>query len=211
MPVRAKFKARINQIAKLRDKQIRRAEKATDKTLERFGAIIRQDARKLIGAPAKKKNFSIKVVDGKEQMIVTPPSKPRPAGSPPKARTTVEGASLRTIIYNIDDSKKFVRIGPKRLPAKGYNGKLIPEIHEFGATITVKLLKIRGELTQQNVRKRKGQLTQVSSRLILVESKSGKPTVVKMPKRPYMRPAFDRHKNKATKIWKEYYKAMRGR
>ena len=38
---KVRFKTQIKQINKLREKQVKRASKATAKTLERFGAIIR--------------------------------------------------------------------------------------------------------------------------------------------------------------------------
>jgi hypothetical protein len=144
-------------------------------------------------------------------MIVTPGPKPRPAGKPPKARNASEAASIRAIIYDAKPEEGYVRIGPRRLNQKGYQGKLIPELHEFGGTVSTKVIAKPAEPTQQNLKKKKGQLTQVSTRVIYIESKRGKPVTFKMPKRPYMKPAFDRHKKEATKIWKQYYKAMKGR
>lgn len=211
MPTKVRFKTQLKQIARLKDKQVSRAKKATAKTLERFGAIIRQDARKLIGPVARGPKFTEKVVDGRPTQVVTPAPPPRPAGKPPKARNASEAASIRAIIYDAKPDEGYVRIGPRRLSQKGYGGKLIPELHEFGGVVSTKVIIKSAEPTQQNLRKRKGQLTQVTSRVIYVESKRGKPVIFKMPKRPFMRPAFDRHKKKATKIWKEYYKAMRGR
>jgi len=208
---KVRFKTQIKQINKLREKQVKRASKATAKTLERFGAIIRQDARKLIGSVARGPKFTEKIVDGRPQMIVTPGPKPRPAGKPPKARNASEAASIRAIIYDAKPEEGYVRIGPRRLNQKGYQGKLIPELHEFGGTVSTKVIAKPAEPTQQNLKKKKGQLTQVSTRVIYIESKRGKPVTFKMPKRPYMKPAFDRHKKEATKIWKQYYKAMKGR
>lgn len=206
-----RFKTKLKQIAKIKDKQVARAKRATAKTLERFGAIIRQDARKLIGSVARGPKFTEKVVDGVKQQVVTPGPKPRPAGKPPRARSEGEAASIRAIIYEAKPDDGYVRIGPRRLGQKGYQGKLIPELHEFGGTVTTKVIVKSAELTQQNLRKRKGQLTQVSSRVVWIESKRGKPVTFKMPKRPFMKPAFERHKKKATKIWKQFYKATRGK
>lgn len=212
MAPRVRFKTRLKQIQKLKDSQVRRADRATDRALNRFGAIIRQDSRKLIGPPARGAKFRWKIIDGKRQMVVTPPTKPRPPGSPPRARNTSEGANLRTIIYTVDKAKRSVRIGPMKLSGgKTYGGKPVPELHEFGATITVRVRKVQASITRENVKRRKGRDTQVSSRMILVESKNGTPSVVKMPRRPFMRPAYERHKSKATQIWKDYYKASRGR
>lgn len=207
---KVKIKTKLNQITKIRDKQIKRADRATEKTLERFGAIVRQDARKLIGSPVKPRKYKKEMVDGKEQLIATPPTKPRPAGKPPRARS--DGTpSIRKIIYVKDLANQKVAIGPMAYSGKKYGGLSVPEIHEFGAVVTVRVVRVRTQITQANVKKRKGQLTQVSSNLTLLEYKRGTPMVMKMPKRPFMRPAYDRHKSKATKIWKEYYKASRGR
>ena len=207
---RVRLKTKLGQISKFRDKQIKRADRATEKTLERFGAIVRQDARKLIGSPVKPAKLKMEIVDGKEQLIATPPVQARPAGKPPRARR--EGTpDIRKIIYVKDLPKRKVAIGPMAYSGKKYGGLSVPEIHEFGAVVTVKVLKVPTQLTRANVKKRKGQLTQVSSSVVLVESKRGVPMVMKMPKRPFMRPAYDRHKSKATKIWKEYYRASRGR
>ena len=207
---KVRFKTQIKQIAKLRDKQIKRADRATEKTLERFGAIVRQDARKLIGSPAKSVKFKTMTVDGKQMRVATPGPKPRPAGKPPRARGE-EAVSIRKIIYVKDLGRRKVAIGPMAYNGKKYGGLSVPEIHEFGAVVTVKVLRIKTDITKDDIKKRKGQFTQVSSRMVLWESKRGIPTVMKMPKRPYMKPAFDRHKTQATKIWKQYYKASRGR
>jgi hypothetical protein len=212
MKIKTRLKARIKEIQKIKGKQTKRAERATEKTLKHFGAIIRQDARKLIGAPAKGVKFSKQIVDGKQVTVMKPGPPPRPAGKPPRARNSQEGANLRTIVYDVDKEKRSVRIGVMKLSGmRTYGGKTQPEIHEFGATVTVKVVRVRSTLTKENLKKKKGQMTQVSSSMILLESSRGGPMPMKMPKRPFMHPAFERHKKNATKIWKEYYKASRGR
>lgn len=210
MKIKTRLKAQIKEIQKIKGKQTKRAERATEKTLERFGAIVRQDARKLIGSPAKGAKFTKQIVDGREVAILKPGPPPRPAGKPPRARGD-DTVSIRKIIYVKDMNKRKVSIGPMAYNSKKYGGLSVPEIHEFGATVIVKITRVRGTLTKDNLSKSKGQYTQKSSSLIIMESKYGVPTPMKMPRRPYMRPAYDRHKSKATKIWKEYYKASRGR
>ena len=68
MKIKTRLKARIKEIQKIKGKQTKRAERATERTLERFGAIVRQDARKLIGSPAKGAKFTKQIVDGREYM-----------------------------------------------------------------------------------------------------------------------------------------------
>ena len=226
-------KAKLREIERMRSKQIRRADSATTKTLDRFGAIIRQDARKLIGQPSRPRKITKKMVmvpvvsqSGRTYLrrqnilVSTPPPKPRPPGKPPKDRGKSDYMSLRNIIYKTDRQRSRVRIGTVQSNGKTYNGKTVPDLHEFGATITVRIRRIPTITTMNDLKKRTNttsrgkkiqSLTKVRSGMDIIESIGGTSTRVKIPKRPYMRPAFQRHKSKATKIWKEYYQATRGR
>jgi len=209
MSIQLRGKGNFKKIMRLREQAIKRADKATVKALDRFGAVIRQDSKRLIGSPAKPRRMEWKMVDGRREMIVTPPSKPRSPGQPPRARTGHEYYSLRNIRFISDYKKARVRIGPWRTGKTSYGGKTIPDLQEFGGTITTRVRYIQNNLTRQNIRKRKGQLTRISSRVTMIESKLGKPATFKIPKRPFMRPAYRKHKSKATKIWADYYKAAR--
>lgn len=226
MAVRAQLRGNFKQIMKIRDREIQRADKATVKALDRFGAIIRQDARKSIGAPSNKWKTTTKEVWVPTEIfgqlvqvpqdikVGTPPAKPRPAGKPPRSRTNHDFYSLRNIRYISDYSKATVRIGPWRTGRKGYGGKTIPELHEFGGTVTTKVAYIPlNTVTSADLKKvrknGKSRLEIVSSQRIMIESKSGAPATFRMPARPFMRPSYLRHKKKATKIWCDYYKATR--
>jgi len=212
MEVKTRLTGDFKKIMRIRDKEIKRYDKATVKALERFGAIVRQDAKKLIGSPARTRNAKWKVVDGKKTFVATPPSDPRAPGSPPKARTGHEFYSLRNIRYVTDFAKRKVMIGPWNTSGKRYGSKTIPDLQEFGGTITTRVRRISGGVTAKDIKRRKGQLTQVSTRVQIIEtSKGGIPAVIKIPKRPFMRPAYKRHKTKATKIWVEFYKASKRR
>lgn len=199
----------FKQLMKIRDREIKRANKATVRALDRFGAVIRQDARRSIGSYAKPKRVKWETVDGRKVPIVTPASKPRSPGQPPRSRTGHEALSLRNIKYISDYQKARVQIGPWNTNGQRYGTKTVPDLQEFGGTITTRVVYLRGDLTKENIKRRKGQLTQTSSRVILHESKRGQPATFKIPKRPFMRPAFQKHKSKATKIWADYYKAQR--
>lgn len=219
---------------RIRDQQIKRADKATVKALDRFGAIIRQDSKRAIGSYAKAKQSRWEVVDGRKVQIVTPASKPRSPGKPPRSRTSHEFYSLRNIRYLSDYEKARVRIGPWDTGGPEYNGKTVPDLHEFGGTITTKIRLVPAQLTSADIKRQRvmidpttgkrmrgpdgrflrmteDRLTQISSRVTMVESDKGKPMTFRIPKRPFMRPSFQKHKRKATKIWRDYYRAQRGR
>jgi len=226
MAVRAKLTGNFKQIMKIRDREIQRADKATVRALDRFGAIIRQDSRRAIGAPATKWRLTKKevfvpteifgqlVTIPKDITVATPPAKPRAAGSPPRARTDHDFRSLRNIRYISDYKKATVKIGPWRTGKKDYGGKTIPELQEFGGSINTKVAYIPlNTVTPKDLKKvrRNGQsrLEIVSSQRIMIESKDGVPKTFQIPKRPFMRPSYLKHKKKATQIWADYYKATR--
>lgn len=226
-------RAKLKDIEHMLAARIKQADSATAQTLDRFGAIIRQDARKLIGEPAKPRKITKKMVmvpvvsqSGRTYLrrqnilVSTPPPKPRPPGKPPKDRGKSDYMSLRNIIYKTDRQRSRVRIGTVQSNGKTYNGKTVPDLHEFGATITVRIRQITTTTSPSELRKRtittsRGKkiqsLVRTGPSMDIIESIGGTATIIKIPKRPYMRPAFDRHKSKATKIWKEYWKATRGR
>ncbi len=209
MPVKVKARANFKKLMRMREKAIQRADKATVKALDRFGAIIRQDSKRAIGSYAKPKKIQWKTVDGKSIPVITPASKPRSPGQPPRSRTSHEFYSLRNIRYLSDYKNAKVRIGPWNTGGKKYGSKTVPDLHEFGGTITTRVVYAQASVTRQNLRKRRGQLTQVSSRVEIHETGKGKPATFRIPKRPFMRPSFDKHKKKATKIWRDYYRAQR--
>lgn len=209
MPVKVKARANFKQLMRMREQAIKRADNATVKALDRFGAVIRQDSKRAIGSYAKPKKIQWKTVDGRNVPVVTPASKPRSPGQPPRSRTSHEFYSLRNIRYLSDYKKARVRIGPWNTGGKKYGSKTVPDLQEFGGIITTKVVRYAGSVTNQNLKKRKGQLTQVSTNVQVVESDKGQPTTFKIPKRPFMRPSFQKHKSKATKIWADYYKAQR--
>lgn len=190
-----------------REKQ--RVDKATVKALSRFGAILRQDARKRIGTPVKKQKPVAEVWSyGKKHTIYSKPTPPRPPGKAPRARSYDEFNTLRNIRWIPYFRRSVIRVGVWETGVKYKGGLSGAEMHEFGLTFRTKVFYARTDLTLENTMSRKGQRRIKSQRLAIVESKKyGKPVTFKMPKRPIMRPPFDKHKNNMTQIWIDYYKA----
>jgi hypothetical protein len=180
------------------------------RALERFGAIIRQDARKLIGNPVKpQKQIRTEVIDGKPVAVYQKGRKPRPPGKPPMARYGDRDFGIRKIVYEVNLGKRDVKIGFAGWSRK-LGSKWGAELHEFGGTFTAKVRYIPALITLQNIKRRKGKTTIAHQDLALISSKTGRPMNFKMPKRPTMAPALARHRNKMTKIWVDYYKARFG-
>lgn len=193
-----------------------RADKATVKALGRFGAIVRQDARKLIGSPVRAPKFRQVYLDDEKRLITitTPAVAPRAPGKPPRARFGGnEFATLRNIRYLPDYNRNLVQIGFWETGVK-YSGKSGAELHEFGGRFNTRIFMMRTDATQQDIqtRRKNGMLTRTrkSTRIVPVESRRyGRPVTFNMPKRPTMAPAFDKHKNNMTQIWIDYYNARR--
>jgi hypothetical protein len=180
------------------------------RALERFGAIIRQDARKLIGNPVKpQKQIRTEVIDGKPVTVYQKRRKPRPPGKPPMARYGDRDFGIRKIVYEVNLGKRDVKIGFAGWSRK-LGSKWGAELHEFGGTFTAKVRYIPALITLQNIKRRKGKTTIAHQDLALITSRTGRPMNFKMPKRPTMAPALARHRNKMTKIWVDYYKARFG-
>ena len=103
---------------------ISRVDKATRKVLSRFGAFVRQTARKSIRKRTKT-------------------SEP---GQPPSSHT---GLLKRFIFFGFDPQKSSVVIGPQRLSQKGRGAA--PALLEHGGKTT---LKRRGKRVKAKVRQR---------------------------------------------------------
>lgn len=194
----------------------KRANQATIRALGRFGAIVRQDARKLIGPPVRPAKFRQVYLDDEKRLInvVTPAVKPRAPGKPPRARFSGnEFATLRNIRYLPDYNRKLVQIGFWETGVK-YSGKSGAELHEFGGRFNTRVFMMRTDATQQDIqtRRKNGILTRTrkTTRIVPIESRRyGRPVTFNMPKRPTIAPAFDKHKNNMTQIWIDYYNARR--
>ena len=190
-----------------------RVDRATVKAIDRFGAIVRQDARKAIGSPVRKTRPVGEVwFEGRNRTIWSKPTPPRAPGKPPRARTNDQFNSLKNIRYIPFYRRGFVRIGVWETGVSYRGGKSGAELHEFGMTYTTRVLYVPTELTMENTMSRKGKRRVKSQSVTLLEwAKYGKPMTFRMPKRPIMRPPFEKHKNRMTQIWIDYYKASRGR
>lgn len=115
---------RIKELFFDRKAVIDRVDKATRKVLSRFGAFVRQTARKSI---RKRKKTSA-------------------PGSPPSSHT---GLLKRFIFFGFDPQKSSVVIGPQRLSQKGRGDA--PALLEHGGKTT---LKRRGKRVKAKVRQR---------------------------------------------------------
>ena len=74
----------------------KRANQATIRALGRFGAIVRQDARKLIGSPVRAPKFRQVYLDDEKRVITitTPAVAPRAPGKPPRPCAHGHGSSV---------------------------------------------------------------------------------------------------------------------
>jgi hypothetical protein len=93
---------------------IRRTDDATRKVLSRFGAYVRQTARKSIRKDRRKRPL---------------PSRP---GQPPYSRT---GLLKEFIFFGYDGERRSVVIGPARLNGRSQGNA--PSVLEYGGTTTV--------------------------------------------------------------------------
>lgn len=194
----------------------KRANQATIRALGRFGAIVRQDARKLIGAPTAPRKFrKVWLTDEQRYALVTARvSAPRPPGKPPRARRKGDNyATIRNIRYLPDYRKNIVQIGFWGINVK-YGSAEGAELHEFGGVFKTRIILVPGDVTQESLEVRKDGKRTVATRkyskLNIIESrKKGRPVTFRMPKRPTIAPAFNKHKNNMTQIWIDYYNARR--
>lgn len=170
--------------------------------LRMFGETVRRKARALVGAPTD------------------PRTKPRPPGKPPRARRGFveyrrqrkvqqlardlglpvkvklkEQLSLRSVqYYFVQNPRLAIRIEP--VPISNPKQPAVPDVHEFGMTITM-----------YTTRKPDG------SELFwnVVPAEDYEVVQVRMPKRPYMRPAFEYARAQLPKLIAKAYEPTRRR
>ena len=199
-------------------------DKITAKALERFGAIIRQDARKLIGNPIKRQRRTKRVrINGIQTSIFSPPKPPRSPGKSPMARDGDRNAGIRKILYIVDPKNRDVKIGFGDVGFR-MGTKWGAELHEFGGSFVARVREVPTLITAKMIQKKKmkrgGKRKVTVFRELakdnrgmyygLVSDKSAQPRSFKMPKRPTMRTALNRHKKRMSQIWVDYYKARFG-
>ena len=107
------------------------AERAEKRVLSRFGAYVRNDAKKSM----RSSRGRIVTTRTGRQRRVFKPSKP---GKPPKS---IEGLLRRFVYYAYDKYKGTVVAGPTILPNKSRHGVPIPGLHEHGGTQVVRFGK----------------------------------------------------------------------
>jgi hypothetical protein len=146
-----------------REAVIRAVDKATLDRLSRFGAFVRQTAKKsMLSAPPpygkvvrdRKSGAPVHLPNGQiKTRLIFRYSRP---GDPPYAR---RGFIKRDITFDFDFQRRSVVIGPTLLP--GWPNSTVLRLHEKGGTVAYK-------------------------------NKKGRQVTKKYPARPYMQPAFDK-------------------
>ena len=165
-----------------RPKVMKRMDKKTAKVLFWFGGQVRQKTRSYIGKP------NIAGSTNKRGNIVKA-RKPRPPGRPPVARTGAENVTLRNIQFKPFGGKRsdFGRVEIFGIKFGRSAGKSAPDLHEAGGTAKAKAKAVTQRTKTGKPRKRKGQ-TQKQ----LVFSESFPLSTFRVPKRPYLKPSFDK-------------------
>lgn len=116
-------------------------DKAKAKSLAKFGAYVRNDAKK-----------SMKSVRGRVRTVRSGPRKgqkerhykPAAAGTPPHS---IEGFLKRFLFFVYEKEQSNVIIGPVILPNKSRKGKPVPGLHEHGGTQLVRFGKSKRTVT----------------------------------------------------------------
>lgn len=215
--VQVVLKGNFKQAMKNRQKILAKVDKATAKALDKFGAQTRDDARRMIGNPAKQKPIKslgwVTLADGRKVERVSKTgwvrSPPRAPGKPAKSRTTHEFYSLRNIRFIADYEKKKVVVGPWFTGTnKGkYGGKTVPELLEKGGT---QKTFARDQVGPAELKRRKNGWVQTGNRTRVVEASPKQPGAYpvnwQVRKRPFMQPAYKRQKKKAVEYFRRILK-----
>jgi len=96
------------------DKIIRGVDRQTRKFMGRFGGYVRKVAVNSMKKRAKRHDDA-------------------PTGAPPFAH---EGAIRRLLFYAYDAPRKTVVVGPMRFGTSPYGQTTVPELHEYGGTVS---------------------------------------------------------------------------
>ena len=147
-----------------------RMTKANRKALSKAGAFIRRRARSSLRRRKK-------------------PSPPR---QPPSVHTSDRVASLKNILFAYDSHSESLVVGPVKLNQKTLlgpqlGGATVPQVHEFGATVKVREVKV-GKGWRSGVRRvRPGQPVRVRAAVYA--------------ERPFMGPALESEKDHIPDAW----------
>lgn len=147
----------------------------THKSLNHIGGRIKLTAQRSMRASKPNKKG------------IVSPSKP---GKPPKRRGSI-GKGLTEILYNYDPSKRRVQVGPVKANWDSFPEATVPEVHEFGRTVSILEAEfpVAGQQDQKEWR-------QVSKRGAANARRYNRPMRrrnVTYPKRPFMQPALEKN------------------
>lgn len=147
-----------------------RMTKANRKALSKAGAFIRRRARSSLRRRKKQS----------------------PPGQPPSAHTSDRVASLKNILFAYEPNSESLVVGPVKLNRKALlgpqlGGATVPQVHEFGATVKIREVKV-GKGWRSGVRRvRPGQPIRVRAAVYA--------------ERPFMGPALDAEKDHIPDAW----------
>jgi len=147
-----------------------RMTKANCKALSKAGAFIRRRARSSLRRRKK----------------------PSPPGQPPSVHTNDRVATLKNILFAYDPHSESLVVGPVKLNQKALlgpqlAGATVPQIHEFGARVKIREVKVgRGWRTGKR-RVRPGQPVRVRAAVYA--------------ERPFMGPALEAEKDHIPDAW----------
>ena len=154
------------------DKQLvkNRMSKANRKALSKAGAFIRRRARSSL---RRRKKSS-------------------PPGQPPSVHTNDRVATLKNILFAYEPNSETLVVGPVKLNQKTLLGPqlgnaTVPQVHEFGATVKIREVKV-GKGWRSGVRRvRPGQPVRVRAAIYA--------------QRPFMGPALEAEKDHIPDAW----------
>lgn len=123
------------------------------------------------------------------------PPKPSAPGSPPK-RGYPTGEGLSKILYHYDPRQHRVVVGPLKFGWSEYPEMTVPQLHEFGGSVTITEMEVPIGKSPQWVR--------VNKRWMKKQISLGRKTrtrKVRYPARPFMYPALEKNKTFIADAW----------
>ena len=153
-----------------RQSVIDRVKKANRRALSKVGAFIRRRARSSLRRRKK----------------------PSAAGSPPSVHSRDAVATLKNILFAYEPQSESVVIGPVRLNQRILLGPelgsgTVPQVHEFGAAVKIREVKVGRKWLSGRRRVRPGQPVRVRS--------------AKYSPRPFMGPALEAEADHIPDAW----------
>lgn len=169
-----------------RDKVLGMVDKAEGIAMNKVGGRIRLTAMRSMRSQKKPKKGP----------LIRKASAP---GKPPRRHTDL-GKGLTRIWYTYDPKRHRVVIGPMKFNWSVYPEATVPELHEFGGSVTVSEV----EYTINTNAGRENVWVAVAKRRLAKATKEGRPIrrrKAKYPARPFMRPALEKNMQFIRDTW----------